>query len=144
MTSNFIVREVRWQDAKDQLTEVREKVFVYEQRVAPEIEMDGKDPECHHVLVTTIDGEPIGTGRMTPEGKIGRVSVLLPFRGLGLGSKILQALVDIAAREKLSPVKLHAQVQAVEFYQRHKFEASGPVFMEAGIPHQSMKRNLLS
>lgn len=144
MTSNFIVREVRWQDAKDQLTEVREKVFVYEQRVDPEIELDGKDPECYHVLVTTIEGTPIGAGRMTPEGKIGRVSVLLPNRGLGLGSKILQALVEIAAREKLSPVKLHAQVQAVEFYQRHKFEPSGPVFMEAGIPHQSMKRNLLS
>jgi predicted GNAT family N-acyltransferase len=142
MTNNFIIREVRWQDAKDQLTEIREKVFVYEQRVAPEIEVDGKDPECFHVLVTTLEGEPVGTGRITPQGKIGRVSVLLPYRGLGLGSKILQALVEIAEREKMSPVKLHAQIQAVDFYRRHQFEATGPVFMEAGIPHQSMKRSL--
>jgi predicted GNAT family N-acyltransferase len=142
MTSNFIVREVTWDDAKDQLTEIREKVFVYEQRVAPEIELDGLDPDCFHILVSTLEGAPVGTGRMTPQGKIGRVSVLLPYRGLGLGSKILQALVQIAEREKINLVKLHAQIQALDFYRRHKFEETGPVFMEAGIPHQSMKRCL--
>jgi len=138
MHDNFIVREVNWIEAKHSLAEVREKVFICEQRVDPEIEIDGKDPECFHVLVTTIDGEAIGAGRLSRTGKIGRVSVLMPYRGYGLGSRILEALVAIAKRENLHPIKLNAQVHAVEFYQRHQFMPHGPVFMEAGIPHQTM------
>ncbi|WP_144395556.1 GNAT family N-acetyltransferase [Pleionea sediminis] len=140
MQEEFIVSEVSWNDACDLLKQVREKVFVLEQRVSTQIEIDGRDPVCYHVLVKTKQGEPIGTGRLSPEGKIGRVSVLMPYRGLGLGSKILQALLNIADREQLSPVKLHAQIQAIDFYERHQFVANGPVFMEAGIPHQTMKR----
>jgi len=142
MLGDIEIKEVPWSEFQGPLSEVREKVFVYEQRVAPEIEIDGRDPECFHVLVTDSEGIPVGAGRLTPEGKIGRVSVLLPYRGLGLGSKILQALIEIAHREGLSPIKLHAQIQAVSFYERHLFVPNGPVFMEAGIPHQSMKRNL--
>ncbi|NVJ51595.1 MAG: GNAT family N-acetyltransferase [Gammaproteobacteria bacterium] len=142
MQSEIVIQEVSWFDYQEKLAEVREKVFVYEQRVAPEIEVDGRDPDCFHVLVLNDNNEAIGAGRLTPEGKIGRVSVLLPYRGLGLGSQILQKLIEIADRERLSPVKLHAQIQAVSFYERHQFTPNGPVFMEAGIPHQSMKRFL--
>ncbi|NVJ62423.1 MAG: GNAT family N-acetyltransferase [Gammaproteobacteria bacterium] len=140
MTDEFIVQEVSWASHHSELQEVRQKVFVFEQRVDQEIEIDGRDPECYHVLVKTSFGEPIGTGRLTPEGKIGRVSVLMNFRNKGIGSKILHELIQIAEREKLEAVKLHAQIHAVEFYERHQFVANGPVFMEAGIPHQSMKR----
>lgn len=140
MTDEFIVQEVSWTSHQAELQEVRQKVFVFEQRVDQEIEIDGRDPQCYHVLVKTSQGEPIGTGRLTPEGKIGRVSVLMPYRNKGIGSKILHELIEIADRERLEAVKLHAQIHAVEFYERHHFVANGPVFMEAGIPHQSMKR----
>lgn len=140
MQEEFSITEVNWADSSDLLKQVREKVFVFEQRVDSDIELDGKDPECFHVLVTDSKGEPVGAGRLTKDGKIGRVSVLMPFRGLGLGSRILQSLIQIAERENLSPVKLHAQIHAIDFYERHKFVPNGPVFMEAGIPHQSMKR----
>ena len=142
MTEKFTVSEVKWHESQQLLKQVRQKVFVCEQRVAEEIELDGKDPDCYHVLVTNLKNEPIGAGRMTPEGKIGRVSVLMPYRGFGLGSHILEKLVEIAAREHLSPVKLHAQIQAIHFYERHNFVSNGPVFMEAGIPHKTMKRTL--
>ncbi len=142
MQQPYIIREVDWNDAKDLLLQVREKVFVCEQRVDPEIENDGKDPDCFHVLVTDVEGTPIGTGRMTKQGKIGRVAVLLPFRGSGLGSQILNKLIEIANRELINFIQLNAQVQAQDFYKRHRFVAKGPVFMEAGIPHQAMRREI--
>ena len=143
MQDTYFVHEVSWNKAQSSLQEVRMQVFVYEQRVDQTIESDGKDPDCHHVLVTDIDGQPIGAGRMTAEGKIGRISVLMPYRGIGLGSRILAKLIEVATRESISPVKLNAQVHALPFYERHKFIPSGPVFMEAGIPHQSMKLDII-
>ncbi len=144
MSLEFIIREVSWQDAKTELSLVREKVFVCEQRVPVEIEQDGKDDVCFHVLVSSITGDPIATGRITRQGKIGRIAVLMPYRKHGLGSKILDKLISIAEREQLPLVKLNAQTHAIDFYSRHKFEPCGPVFMEAGIPHLSMKRHFQS
>lgn len=138
MQDTYYVHEVSWEKAQELLLQVRHQVFVYEQRVAVDIEVDGRDPVCYHVLVTDLDGNPVGAGRMTSEGKIGRVAVLMQHRGTGLGSKVLKKLVDIASRESISPIKLNAQVHALPFYERHQFTPKGPVFMEAGIPHQTM------
>ncbi|MEE4246758.1 MAG: GNAT family N-acetyltransferase [Kangiellaceae bacterium] len=137
---NFSVDEVNWLDAQHLLAHVRKSVFGYEQRVPSNIDFDGKDQDCFHVLVTDSSGAAIGTGRMTSKGKIGRVAVLISHRGQGIGSQILEALIAIAKKNNIDMVKLHAQIQAIDFYQRHQFKVQGPVFMEAGIPHQSMLR----
>jgi predicted GNAT family N-acyltransferase len=126
----------------DALRAVRETVFVQEQRVPIELEWDALDPDCLHVLARDGEGRPIGTGRLTPERKIGRMAVLREWRGRGVGEALLQALIDEAVRNRIAEVRLHAQVSAMAFYAKHGFLPYGERFMEAGIEHQSMRRVL--
>lgn len=122
------------------LRAVRETVFILEQKVPEEEEWDELDPRCHHVLARDEAGRPIGTGRLTPEHKIGRMAVLPEWRDKGVGSALLVALMDKARSLGWTEVKLNAQVSALDFYARHGFEPYGPRFMEAGIEHQAMRR----
>ena len=122
---------------------VRETVFVQEQQVPIEEEWDALDPQCVHVLARALDGTPIGTGRLTPEHKIGRMAVLGAWRGKGVGDAMLVALIDEARKQDWREVSLHAQVSAVDFYLRHGFQPYGERFWEAGIEHQSMRRALV-
>lgn len=128
-------------DFKD-LRAVREPVFVVEQNVPLELEWDELDPRCHHVIARDAEHKPIGTGRLTPERKIGRLAVLREWRGKGVGDALLQALIDQARRFAWPEVSLHAQVDAVGFYRKWGFEEYGEQFDEAGIRHQSMKLSL--
>jgi len=131
-----------WGVDRPLLQQVRRQVFVVEQKVPEEEEWDDDDPPSVHVLATR-NREPVGTGRLTPAGKMGRMAVLSEVRGQGVGSQILRMLVGEAVHRGLLEVRLNAQVQAIPFYQRHGFSAEGPVFMEAGIPHRSMRRMLV-
>ena len=124
------------------LRKVRETVFILEQNVPEEEEWDALDPQSHHVLARDADGQPIGTGRLTPEHKIGRMAVLREWRGRGVGDGLLVALMDRARALGWTEVKLNAQVSALDFYARHGFEPYGERFMEAGIEHQAMRRTL--
>ncbi|MBS7456304.1 GNAT family N-acetyltransferase [Coralloluteibacterium stylophorae] len=124
------------------LRAVREPVFVVEQAVPIEEEWDALDPHCFHVLAFDASGSPVGTGRLTPERKIGRMAVLQAWRGRGVASALLQALVEEAVRRGWDEVSLHAQVQAIPFYARAGFTAYGDEFMEAGIAHRRMRRAL--
>jgi predicted GNAT family N-acyltransferase len=128
-------------DFKD-LRAVREPVFVVEQNVPLELEWDDLDPLCHHVIARDAEHRPIGTGRLTPEHKIGRLAVLKEWRGRGVGDALLQALIDQARRFAWPEVSLHAQVDAVGFYEKWGFVPYGERFDEAGIRHQSMKLSL--
>lgn len=130
-----------WGVDRPLLQEVRRKVFVVEQQVPEEEEWDEDDPLSVHVLATR-NREPVGTGRLTPAGKIGRMAVLSEVRGKGVGSELLRMLVGEAVHRGLVALRLNAQVHAIPFYERHGFSAEGPVFMEAGIPHRSMRRML--
>jgi predicted GNAT family N-acyltransferase len=121
------------------LRSVREPVFVLEQRVPLELEWDELDPRCRHVLARDDAHRPIGTGRLTPEHKIGRMAVLKEWRGRGVGEALLLALVEQARELGLPEVSLHAQVDAIGFYGRFGFEPYGERFEEAGIQHQSMR-----
>ena len=125
-------------DFKD-LRAIREPVFVEEQRVPLDLEWDELDPKCHHVLARDEAHRPIGTGRLTPEHKIGRMAVLKEWRGRGVGEALLLALVERARDLGLPEVSLHAQVDAIGFYEKFGFEAYGERFEDAGIQHQSMK-----
>ncbi len=130
-----------WVQAESRVMPLRIEVFVREQGVPLEMERDEFDPVSLHA-VCTVGGEVIGTGRLLPDGHIGRLAVARDRRGHGVGGRMLQALVAEAARRGLAEVVLHAQVQAEAFYARHGFVADGPVFDEVGIAHRLMRREL--
>lgn len=138
----FRVEPIEYASGLADLRAVREAVFVQEQQVPLEEEWDALDPLCTHVIARDGSGRPVGTARLTPERKIGRMAVLAPWRGQGVGDALLEALLAEAARLKWTEVSLNAQVSAETFYARHGFIPHGPRFSEAGIEHQAMRRSL--
>jgi predicted GNAT family N-acyltransferase len=124
------------------LRSVRETVFVLEQNVPIEEEWDELDPRCHHVIARDANNQPIGTGRLTPEHKIGRMAVLKAWRNKGVGDALMVALMNQARSLGWTELSLNAQVSAEAFYARHGFQPYGERFMEAGIEHQAMRRTL--
>ncbi|WP_246262406.1 GNAT family N-acetyltransferase [Aromatoleum evansii] len=122
---------------------LRERVFVMEQGVPAELERDANDPHCRHVVATAAAGDVVGTGRLLPDGHIGRMAVAAAWRNRGIGGRMLEALVIEAGRLGFREVVLNAQIDAVDFYLRHGFKPEGDVFVEAGIRHQTMRRALV-
>ena len=138
----FSIQRVSWREGEHALRRVREQVFVREQGVPVALEWDGRDPDALHLLAQDAEGAPIGTARMLADGQIGRMAVLPPWRGKGVGSALLAELLAIAARQHYPPLFLNAQIQVVNFYRRAGFEPEGEVFMDAGIPHRRMRRTI--
>ncbi len=138
----FRVEAIDYASGVDDLRAVREPVFVQEQQVPIELEWDELDPVCVHVIARDAAGKPIGTGRLTPEHKIGRMAVLPEWRGRGVGDALLLALIREAAQRRWPELRLHSQASAVGFYVKHGFVPYGDRFMEAGIEHQSMRRQI--
>jgi predicted GNAT family N-acyltransferase len=136
----FTVKPIYWNTSQKEVKAIRNKVFVEEQGVPPELEWDGLDEHSYHVLAYAPDGTPIGTGRLLQDGHIGRVAVLMEWRGKGVGRALLNLLLVIANKMGNEEVKLHAQIRVVNFYKKHGFTRQGKEFMEAGIPHIAMKR----
>lgn len=132
-----------WVAARAEASRIRQTVFVEEQRVPPEIEMDHLDAACVHAIAYA-QARAVGTGRLLPDGHIGRMAVLKESRALGVGGAILERLVEEARRRGMREVVLSAQTHAIGFYRRHGFTEQGEVFDDAGIPHQEMRRALNS
>jgi predicted GNAT family N-acyltransferase len=130
-----------WEKARAHAAPIRFAVFVEEQRVPPEIELDDMDASCLHALAF-IEGKAVGTGRLLPDGHIGRMAVLPEFRGRGIGGAILARLVERARERGDKEVILSAQVHATRFYRAHGFVEEGAEYLEAGIRHQSMRKSL--
>jgi len=128
-----------WAQLGAEASRIRSEVFVLEQYVSPEIELDDMDVQCVHAVAHAADGRPIGTGRLLPDGHIGRMAVRAPWRGQGVGSALLSALADEARRRGDREVALAAQLRARPFYARHGFVEEGETFMDAGIPHVMMR-----
>lgn len=141
-TPAFHVEAIDYTSGLAELRSIRETVFVHEQQVPLEEEWDALDPACRHVIARDGNGQPIGTGRLTPEHKIGRMAVLREWRGRGVGAAMLSALIAEARALEWPEVSLNAQVSAEAFYARHGFVPHGERFWEAGIEHQSMRRRL--
>lgn len=123
---------------------IRGVVFQEEQGVPAEIEFDADDDTAFHVLAE-VDGEAVGTGRLIVQEKqarIGRMAVFATSRRQGIGTALLERLVDEARRRGVARVILHAQVHAIGMYRRSGFVAVGSEFEEAGITHQTMERRL--
>ena len=134
---------------------VRKEVFVGEQGVPEDIEYDAYDAVALHVLAVRDDGVPLGTGRLLhgeaaaakvdgdlSVGSLGRLAVTREARGLGVGVALVRAIEDAARARGLAAVDLHAQTHALGFYERLGYEAYGPEYAEAGIPHRAMRRTL--
>lgn len=135
----YSVRIAQWPADAAAIQHVRECVFVEEQRIPAELEWDGLDSQCIHVLVSVENRDAVGTARLEPTGKIGRVSVLKPLRKQGIGTVMVQQLVAEARRAGYAEVYLHAQVDSLHFYKNLGFYPEGAQFDEAGIPHRKMR-----
>ena len=120
---------------------IRYEVFVEEQNVPEELEIDGLDNEAKHVLAF-VNEVPVGTGRILSDGHIGRVAVLEKHRGLGIGKLIMKELVKCAQDMNLEKVWLSSQWHAHSFYLDLGFVCVGEIYEEAGINHIKMFRSL--
>lgn len=138
---DFTVETSDWANEQDRaaLVAVREEVFVREQNVPPEMEIDDDDPRSVHAMARALDGTVIAAGRLTAAGQIGRMAVLKDWRDRGVGSALLQLLLEQARTRGMPEVRLHAQAAATDFYLKHQFEIAGEEFMEAGIVHRPMR-----
>ena len=136
------ITQADWATEGSAIKAIRETVFIHEQGVPIELEWDGLDPSCAHVLARSDRGEAIGTARMQPNGTIGRMAVLKDWRGRGVGGVLLQRLLGLATQQGLTCVRLSAQTHALGFYERPGFRVTGEPFMDAGIPHRNMVKEL--
>ncbi len=130
-----------WSALAEQASAIRFKVFVDEQRVPRDMELDEFDALSCHALAW-IGERAVGTGRLLPDGHIGRMAVLEPWRGCGVGAALLEALIGEARRLGMPILALNAQTHALGFYARFGFVPKGPQFDEAGLPHQAMEKRL--
>lgn len=141
MTSRpiFTVEIADWVRDAHLLRAIREAVFVIEQGVPMDLEWDGIDSDCTHVIAYTNDRAAIGTARLQKNGHIGRMAVLAGWRKQGVGSLLLQELIAVAQSRDLKSIELNAQTHALTFYQRFGFVAEGAEFHDAGIAHRHMR-----
>ncbi len=138
----FTIRVLAWAEALPLARPVREQVFVAEQRVPRELEWDEWDERCEHAVACNSRGEAIGTARLLPDGRIGRMAVLGEWRRRGVGAALLEALLEQARKRSMRHITLHAQAHAAGFYRRFGFNERGGEFLEAGIPHVEMTLEL--
>jgi len=138
----FRIELLSWEAARSRASEIRFEVFVAEQGVPREIELDEHDPLCVHALALDETGFAVGTGRLLPDGHIGRMAVRRAWRGHGVGGAILERLIDAARDRGEVEVALSAQVHALDFYRAYGFAEEGKPYVEAGIAHQAMRRRL--
>ena len=127
-----------WEEARALAAPIRFEVFVREQGVPPELEMDAVDAQCLHAVA--FQGQTaVGTARLLPDGHIGRMAVLKAFRKRGVGGAMLARLIETARARGEREVALSAQVHALPFYRAYGFVEEGPQYEEAGIAHQAMR-----
>lgn len=129
-----------WEDLFYEAQHIREEVFIKEQKVPAHLEFDAVDAVSLHVVVFDEHDDAVGTGRLMPNMHIGRVAVLPSHRGLGIGVRIVEQLLDAAEKRDDGSVVLHAQTHAQAFYEKFGFVAEGSDFLEVGIPHIVMRR----
>ncbi|MFN7757293.1 MAG: GNAT family N-acetyltransferase [Betaproteobacteria bacterium] len=136
------VRLGAWIDLREEAAPIRYAVFVDEQKVPAEIELDDWDALSLHALALDAQGRVLGTGRLLPDGHIGRMAVLQSARGQGVGTALLRALLQAARARGDREVVLSAQTHAMPFYEKAGFIAEGDDYDDAGIPHRQMRLSM--
>ena len=153
--ASVVIAPVEDERARAAAYALRLDVFVHEQQVPPDLELDELDDDADHVLAL-VDGQAVATGRLVveepgyagadpglgPVAHLGRICVRADQRGIGLGAAIVRALEERATARGLRVASLGAQTQALGFYEGLGYVAHGPEFDDAGIPHRHMTRRL--
>jgi predicted GNAT family N-acyltransferase len=140
--ATYTIRSANWQDDGLLLRIIRETVFVKEQQVPVELEWDEFDSDCLHLLAIDTSGRPIGTARLLLDGHIGRMAVLKEWRGKGVGSAMLRRILAETNDRHIRQAVLNAQTAAAGFYKKFGFQVVGEEFIDAGIPHVKMIREM--
>ena len=130
-----------WQQAFQEAFQIRKRVFIEEQGVPEEMELDEFDLLSQHALAY-VNTLCVGTARLVKanshQAQIGRMAVLSPYRKQGIGRALLTRLIYLAKEEGVQTLTLHAQLDAIPFYEKFGFITEGPTYAEAGIPHRNM------
>jgi len=140
LQDSFNIQQVSWQTHAPQLMAVRETVFIAEQNVPVALEWDGLDEAAQHLLALSAAGGAIGCARLLGNGSIGRMAVLKPWRGLGVGAALLKAAIDYYQQQAQPVITLSAQLHAIAFYERFGFKVCSETYEDAGILHRDMRR----
>ena len=142
MSNAIRVELTDWEHAQPLAAPIRFAVFVDEQKVPAESEIDEWDPQCVHALASDASGRTVGTGRLLPDGHIGRMAVRREARQGGVGSALLTALMAEARRRGHTRAALSAQTHAIAFYERHGYRVVSGEYLDCGIPHVDMTCDL--
>jgi predicted GNAT family N-acyltransferase len=144
MKADLTIKSFQWGAPETEAARhIRERVFIVEQAVPEDLEWDEDDAICIHALAT-VGGQPVATGRLLEkdgEGRIGRMAVMELYRGMGVGARILEHLIDEAEDLGITELVLSSQTYAIPFYARYGFIAEGEEYTDAGIPHRDMRRD---
>jgi predicted GNAT family N-acyltransferase len=141
MKNNLKIEIVKWIDGYVPLTMIREKVFIEEQKVTPQLEWDGIDEKAIHFLVYK-DEKAIGCARalvIENHMQLGRMAVLKECRGEGIGSNLIEKAVTTAKLNQLSSIDISAQCHAIDFYKKFGFKVISDIYLDAEIPHRDMR-----
>lgn len=141
MENNLKIEIVKWIDGEVPLKKIREKVFIEEQRVSPQLEWDGLDEEAIHFLAYN-DDVPIACARalvIENHMQLGRMAVLKEYRGEGIGSNLIEKVVITAKLNQLSAIDISAQCHAIDFYKKYGFKLTSNIYLDADIPHRDMR-----
>lgn len=137
----FKIKTATWPDDMSTLKDIRFEVFVQEQGVPAEEEIDANDPLSIHAIAWS-DGVAAACGRLLPDGHIGRMAVRKPYRGQGVGAMVMEHLIERARQRGDREVVLSAQTHALGFYEKFGFAAYGPEYLDCNIPHRDMRKIL--
>ncbi len=128
----FLVARGDWAQDRAVICRIRRSAFPTDE--------DEADPDCVHILAYDMSGNTIGAARMRPNGRIGRMAVIDGWRRRGVGSALLQALIELAREHGLEQVHIHTHMEAAPFYHQHGFMGNGEPFVCDGIEYQPMSR----
>lgn len=135
--------ETTWDESANALRSLRQQVFINEQHVPEELEWDDEDNSATHFLAfDDQNNEPVGCIRLLESGQLSRLCVLSSQRSGGVGRTLLEAAENVARRNGMDEIFLHAQTHATSFYESAGFCVSGGIFMDANIPHRQMFKPL--
>lgn len=138
---NFVVYSGSWTELEQHAKLIRTEVFIQEQNISENDEWDVQDGISLHFIVYD-QNQPIATARLLENNSIGRVAVLKPYRGKGVGQLLMQQIIQIAKDQNRLMLKLSAQVYAKQFYENLGFKLSGEEYLDCGIPHVDMYMNI--
>ena len=131
------IRIADWIRDNALIKSVRHQVFIEEQKVSEELEWDEQDKTAQH-CIATIDHKVVATARLQTDGQLGRMAVLQSYRNKGIGTEVLKFLIKLHQKHSTTPIVIHAQTHAINFYKKFGFAIQGEEYYEAGIPHYTM------